>query len=377
MVAVVIPSGVHTMDMTRRTFLSSAAIASAAALCAPKSTFAAAANDAPKLGLDNFAVRAMKWKAPQLIDYAASIGADALFITDLDAYESFEPDYLAKVRAQAAAKDVQIHAGTWSICPTSKAFKPNWGNAEEHLTLAIRVAKGVGSPVIRVVLGTWEDRLTDGGIERHMEETAKVCRACKTKAQDAGVKIAIENHAGDMHSTELVRLIDAAGRDYVGVNLDSGNALWTLEDPIDNLETLGPLTITTSLRDSAVWKTDKGARVQWTAMGDGDIDQKAYFTRFRELCPGVPVHIETISGVAREFPYLQPDFWKAWPKMPANRFAHFLAIAERGKPREPWTPPAGQDRTQAEQAYQRAELEKSLRYCRTLGLGHKPQPASA
>lgn len=332
----------------------------------------AMADDAwpPKLGLDNFSVRSMGWKAPQLIDYTASLNMDSLFITDLDAFESFEAPYLASLRERAAAKGVQIQAGTWSICPTSKAFKPNWGNAEEHLALAIRVAKGVGSPVIRVVLGTWEDRLTDGGIERHMEETAKVCRACKARAQDAGVKIAIENHAGDMHSTELVRLIDAAGRDYVGANLDSGNALWTLEDPIASLETIGPYALTTSLRDSAVWKTERGARVQWTAMGDGDIDLKAYFARFRDLCPGVPVHIETISGGSREFAYLQPDFWKPWPKMPAASFARFIALAERGKPRQPWTPPAGVERKQAEQAYQRAEIERSLTYCHdTLGLG--------
>jgi sugar phosphate isomerase/epimerase len=370
------------MEMTRRTFLSSTAIVSAGAMVNGAGLRAVAAAQTqmlpPKLGLDNYSVRAMKWKAPQLVDYAASLGADSLFITDLDAYESFEIGYLTRLRSIASAKGVTIHAGTWSICPTSKAFKPNWGNAEEHLTLAIRVAKGVGSPVIRVVLGTWEDRLTDGGIERHMEETAKVCRLCKAKAQDADVKIAIENHAGDMHSTELVKLVEAAGRDYVGVNLDSGNAMWTLEDPIDSLETLGPLTITTSLRDSAVWKTEKGARVMWTAMGEGDIDQKAYFARFRELCPDVPVHIETISGVGREFAYLNPDFWKAWPNMPAKRFARFLALAERGKPREPWTPPSNpEERTKAEQAFQRAEIEKSLRFCRTLGLGRRQPPASA
>ena len=336
------------MSMSRRAFLSSAAVATAAASL-PDALWAGQDAAAPiKLGLDNFAVRGMGWKAPQLIDYAQSIGADALFITDLDAFESFEAPYLASVKERAAAKGVNLHVGTWSICPTSKAFKKNWGTAEEHLSLAIRVAKGVGSPVIRVVLGTWEDRLSDGGIERHMEETAKVCRACKSKAQDAGVKIAIENHAGDMYSTELVKLIDAAGRDYVGVNLDSGNAMWTLEDPMDSLETLGPLTITTSLRDSAIWRTEKGARVMWTAMGDGDIDLKAYFARFRQVCPGIPVHIETISGVGRDFNYLQPEFWKAWPNMPASRFAHFVALAERGKPRQPWTPPAGEERAKAE-----------------------------
>jgi sugar phosphate isomerase/epimerase len=357
------------MSMSRRAFLSSAAVATAAASL-PDALWAGQDPAAPiKLGLDNFAVRGMGWKAPQLIDYAQSIGADALFITDLDAFESFEAPYLTSVKERAAAKGVNLHVGTWSICPTSKAFKKNWGTAEEHLSLAIRVAKGVGSPVIRVVLGTWEDRLTDGGIERHMEETAKVCRACKSKAQDAKVKIAIENHAGDMYSSELVKLIDAAGRDYVGVNLDSGNAMWTLEDPMDSLETLGPLTITTSLRDSAIWRTDKGARVMWTAMGEGDIDLKAYFARFRQVCPGIPVHIETISGVGRDFNYLQPDFWKVWQNMPASRFAHFIALAERGKPRQPWAPPAGEERAKADQAYQRSEIEKSIKFCKTLGLG--------
>ena len=229
-------------------------------------------------------------KLAQLIDYAASIDADSLFITDLDAFESFEDPYLAGVKGHAQEKRVQLHVGTWSICPTSKAFKPNWGTAEEHLALAIRVAHGVGSPVIRAVLGTWEDRLTDGGIDRHIAETVKVCRACRSQALDAGVKIAIENHAGDMHSSELVRLVEAAGKDYVGVNLDSGNALWTLEDPLASLEALGPLTITTSLRDSAVWRTPTGASVQWTAMGEGDIDLAAYFDRFKALCPGSRAH---------------------------------------------------------------------------------------
>ena len=350
------------MTLSRRRFIASSATVVMGTLSANMShlAFAANATERPMLGLDNFAVRGMGWKAAQLIDYAASINADSLFITDLDAFESFDAPYLAGVKAHAREKQVNLHVGTWSICPTSKAFKPKWGTAEEHLALAIRVAHGVGSPVIRAVLGTWEDRLTDGGIERHIEETVKVCRACRSRAIDAGVKIAIENHAGDMHSSEVVRLIDAAGRDYVGVNLDSGNALWTLEDPLASLEVLGPLTITTSLRDSAVWRTPQGASVQWTAMGEGDIDLVAYFARFKELCPGIPVHIETISGFAREFPIWIPRSGRRGPQMPAASFARFVALAERGKPRSPWEPPAGADRTKAEQEYQKGELERSL-----------------
>jgi 3-oxoisoapionate decarboxylase len=320
-----------------------------------------------KLGLDNFAVRAMGWKAGQLIEYAASLRLDSLLISDLDAFESLEEAHLRELRARASDLGLTIHAGTWSICPTSKSFRPTWGTAEEHLALGIRVAGALGSPVIRVILGTHEDRLGEGGIDRHIESTLAVCRARRSQALDAGVQIAVENHAGDLHSRELVQLIEAAGTEYVGANLDSGNAFWALEDPLDNLENLGPYVLTTSLRDGAAWDTDAGVRVQWTAMGEGQIDLPRYFARFAELCPHAPVHIETISGFSREFPYLRREFWRAWPHLRAADFAAFLRLAREGRPREPFTPAPGMDKKEAEQAYQRAELERSLEYCRTLG----------
>jgi sugar phosphate isomerase/epimerase len=352
--------------MTRRDFIATAAGVALSSVARP--TWAQAGRHA--LGLDNFSVRGMGWKAPQLVDYAASLGCDSLFITDLDAFESLEDVALQQIRRQAAAKGLAIQLGTWSIDPTSKAFRPKWGTAEEHLALGIRAARALGSPVLRVVLGTFEDRLGDGGIARHIEQVVKVCQSQKSVAIDAGVKIAVENHAGDLHSTELAHLVETAGRDFVGVNLDSGNALWTLEDPIDSLRTLAPYVLTTSLRDSAVWETPKGAAVAWTAMGEGQIDQKAYFTAFRELCPGVPVHIETISGFNREFPYLTTEFWRGWPAMPADRFARFLALARQGTSRQAFEAPAGVDRKVAEQTFQRGEIARSLKYCKdVLGLG--------
>lgn len=321
-----------------------------------------------KLGLDNFAVRAMKWKATRLIEYAASLKTDSLFITDLDAFENFEPGYLRDLKKQAADQDLQIHLGTWSICPTSKSFKKNWGTAEEHLALGIRVAATLGSPVIRVILGTGDDRKTEGGIEARIADTVKVCKAMRSQAMDAGVKIAVENHAGDMQSWELVTLIEAAGKDFVGANIDSGNAVWTMEDPLFNLETLGPYVLTSSLRDSALWESENGATVQWTAMGEGNVDLKAYFQRFVQLCPGVPVHIETISGFNREIPFLKEEFWKVWPKAKAESFARFVALAKKGKPR----PQHRSANEKEEQEYQRGEIEHSIRYCKdVLGLGLK------
>jgi len=355
--------------MNRRTFLRTAAVAGAGLSLAGNS-FAelSASRKNIKLGLDNFAVRAMNWKAGALLDYAASLRLDSILISDLDAFENFDDAYLKGVRAKAKDLGVGIHVGTWSICPTSRAFKNNHGTAEEHLSLGIRVAKGLGSPVIRVILGKGEDRETDGGIEARIADTVKVCKACRTRAMDSGVKIAVENHAGDMQSRELVGLIEAAGKEYVGANIDSGNACWTMEDPIENLLTLAPYAATTSLRDSMVWETADGAKVQWTAMGEGCTDLKTYFEKFAELCPNVPVHIETISGFARAIPYLKNDFWKLWPKMKASDFAKFVALAKRGKE----IPPHHSTDAKAEQDYQKGELERSIKYCKEkLGMGLK------
>jgi sugar phosphate isomerase/epimerase len=362
---------IQNLHLDRRAFVKSlAAVAAGSALGLPVLAQAQpqSSNRKIKLGMDNFSVRAMSWKAGALIDYAASLKLDSLFITDLRPFENFSDSYLQDLKKMAADRGLQIQPGSWSICPTSKAFKKDWGTAEEHLALGIRLAKALGSPVFRVILGTREDRKTEGGIEARIHDTVKVCQALRSQAIDAGVKIAVENHAGDMQAWELVTLIEEAGRDYVGVNLDSGNAAWTLEDPLESLEILGPYTVTTSLRDDMVWEFPDGAKVQWTAMGEGCLDLKTYFKRFAELCPGVPVHIETISGFAVEFPYLKPGFWDVWPKARARDFARFVALAKRGKA----LPPHKSANDQEEREYQKGELERSIKYCKdVLGLGLK------
>lgn len=324
-----------------------------------------------KLGMDNFAVRAMDWKAGQLLEYAASLNLDSLFITQLDAFDSLKTSHLRELADRAAEHGISMQVGTWSICPTSKAFRNDWGTAAQHLELGIRVARAVKSPVVRVVLGGHEDRHSQGGIDARIQDTVRVLQDCRSVAVDNGVKVAVENHAGDMHSSELARLIEEAGPEYVGANMDSGNALWALEDPMQNLETLGPYALCTSLRDGAVWRSDSGVTVQWTAMGQGDVDWPTYFQRFAQLCPETPVNIETISGFPHRIPIEDQNYWRAWPRGKPPGFDRFMQMAARGKPRRAWSVPRGKDRAAAVREYQRSELEKSIRYCRQMGLGRK------
>ena len=118
--------------MKRRHFISGSLAASAA------TSFAKAPlKPRPLLGYDNFAVRAMGWKAKELVDYAVKLKVDTVFITDLDAFESLEEKALAVVKNYADEKGVKIYLGTWSVCPTSESFNDKWGSAEKHLQLGI------------------------------------------------------------------------------------------------------------------------------------------------------------------------------------------------------------------------------------------------
>ena len=149
----------------------------------------------------------------------------------------------------------------------------------------IDAAKIIGSPIVRAVLGSADDR-RPGPIETHIEDTVRVLRSIRPKATGEGIKIAIENHAGDMQARELKTLIEKAGPEFVGVCLDSGNPLWTLEDPHLTLEVLHPYALTSHVRDSAVWNVPQGAAVTWVQMGRGNVDIDSYVRKYVELCPG-------------------------------------------------------------------------------------------
>jgi sugar phosphate isomerase/epimerase len=359
----------------RRRFLASLAAVGAASLTAPARGLGLAAPKNIKLGFDNFSVRAFDWKAPQLIEYASSLKVETLLLSDLEVYESLDEDYLKTIRAQAERAGIELHAGTGSICPTSKSYnEKKWGKAEDHARLLVRTAKWLGSSVARCYLGSRRDRDGDGGIYRHIEETVKVLKAVRSEAEDAGVKIAVENHAGDMQAWELVDLIAAAGKGFVGATMDPGNATWALEDPMVNLEILGPYVLTTGIRDTAVWETENGATCMWANMGQGVVDWQAYVTRFQELCPHAPFVLEIISYKwSNEAQYLKPEFWSRFPKARAHEFARFVALAKRGSEFEiPPGRPAGAASPELEQAQQKFDLEESLKYCQeVLGLGPK------
>jgi len=337
--------------MFRRDFLASFPVGVAAAT---------APQVAPRIGVDLFSLRTQGWTAFEHLDYCAKHGAKVVHFSEIRFLGSLEDDHVKKVAAHARALGIELEIGMRSICPTSTAFDPKQGTAGEQLARLIRAGQIAGSKVVRAFLGTMADRKTAGGIEARIEDAVKVLRASKSRAQDAGVKIAIENHAGDMQGRELRTLVEAAGADFVGVCYDSGNPLWTIEDPLLTLETVAPYVLTAHIRDSYLWATEQGAMVRWTRMGEGNIGMENLLRRFVELCPGKTMSLEVIVTGPRPFNWKQPDFWKGYENVPAWSFARFAALAAAGRPQE-YTPVP---KEQA-QAREREDFEASNAWMRT------------
>lgn len=342
--------------MTRRSFTgASFAMTTAAAQPAPRKT---------KLGIDLFSLRSQGWSPFEALDYCAKLGADVCFFSELRFLGGAEPDHLAKVRAHAAQLKIGLELGMTSICPTSTMFKPELGTAQEQIIKSLAIAKALGVNFIRCFQGRAEDRKTPGGLDRHAEETLKVLRAVRSRLLDAGVKMAIENHAGDYQARGLRQLLDAAGRDITGCTLDSGNATWCLEDPHVTLETLAPYALTSGVRDSILWRTPEGIAVRWVRMGAGNVGMEAWVKKFQKWCPGVTLAMEIISlPTPRIYRVFDREFWQGYEDVRANEFTRFLALAEKGQP-SLGTPFPKDTPRETVLAAERDELEASYHWTR-------------
>ena len=314
-----------------------------------------------RLGIDLFSIRSQGWSPFEYLDYCSKQGARVVHFSEIRFLGNLEPGHLHKVRAYADRLGIQLEIGMRSICPTSTMFEPKRGTAEEQLSNMIDAAKIIGSPSVRCVLGSMADR-TPPGIEQHIEDTVRVLRAIRNRAIDSGIKIAIENHAGDLQARELKSLVEQAGKDFVGVCLDSGNPLWTIEDPHLTLETLHPYVLTSHVRDTAVWRVPEGAAVAWTRMGEGNIGVDTYVRRYIELCPGRALSLEIIVTPPRIFAFRDPKFWDNYRTTSAWEFERFLALVDKGTARSS-PPPVPKD--QAAQR-EREDLEASLAYTKKL-----------
>jgi len=286
-----------------------------------------------RFGLDVFSLRSQGWSPFQHLDFAARHGVHVAHYSDIRLLGGLDSEHLRRVKSHADSLGIDLELGMLSICPSSSIFEAAKGTAEEQVAAMLPAARILGSPFVRCVVGRLEDRRTDGGIEAKIEETVRVLKNVRSRVMDAGLKLAIENHAGDMQARELKMLVEEAGTDLAGVCLDAGNPVWAIEDPLLTLETLAPYVLTSHVRDSRIWRVPEGTATAWTRMGEGNIGIERYIRTYLARCPGRALSLEIIViPEPRIHAHREPGFWDAYRRMPAWEFDRFEALADTGTP---------------------------------------------
>ena len=265
-----------------------------------------------------------------------------------------------QVRDHADRLGLKLQLAFGSVCPTARSFNAKLGTVEEQVTRALKASQIFGAKCMRVILGGDPERPQ---IEMHIDNMVKAVRGMRSRILDSGIKLAVENHGGDLQAREMKMMIEAAGPDVMGVCLDSGNPVWMLEDPHMTLEMLIPYAETSHVRDSAVWKVPEGIAVRWVNMGEGNVDIDGWIRKFIQAKPGLPIIFENlVSGNPRVHAIYDQKFWDNWRRMPAWELSRFLAIAEKGTPKPATPRPA--DKTAGQQRIE--DLDVCVRYTREL-----------
>ncbi len=149
----------------------------------------------------------------------------------------------------------------------------NW-TAYEEMVASIPNAKAIGADVMRVVGSSLMFRHEPHGPQ--IKALAEMFKKAVKVAEDAGVKMAVENHI-DFTGDEILQLLTEVNSPNFGLNFDTGNFLRLLDDPIQSMEKLAPYVMATHVKDLMPDKTARPTDWYFFAgvpVGDGLIDNE-------------------------------------------------------------------------------------------------------
>jgi len=176
------------------------------------------------------------------------------------------------------------------------------------------------------------------------------------------VKLAVENHK-DWRVAELVGLLQKFSSEWIGVNLDFGNNLALLEDPLAVVEALAPFALTSHFKDMGVQEYADGFLLSEVPLGDGLLDLKRMISICERANPTMQFNLEMITRDPLKVPVLGRKYWATFHELPASDLAATLALAREHKPERP-LPQVSERTPEGQLAFEEENNVKSFAYAR-------------
>jgi sugar phosphate isomerase/epimerase len=203
-----------------------------------------------------------------------------------------------RARADELAVEIEPYAG-----PFFGLVGPGAAEQRAMALASMRAATILGGPYVRTGYGQLTlatSRFSpEVPLDEHLRRLVASLREAARMAEDAGVVLAVENHA-DFSGRELASVIAEVDSPVVRAAFDTGNSIYVFSDPLDDLAALAPVTVMVHLKDLGVAQNDVPGRLPFVAvgcaLGQGMVDVPTVVRTLWEHGPrgrDLPLMIET------------------------------------------------------------------------------------
>ncbi len=185
--------------------------------------------------------------------------------------------------------------------------------------------------------------------------------------------LCLENHGG-LRLRHMRRVLASIPSNRLGLNLDTGNAVLTMEDPLEVVRELAPRTYTAHLKDWNLVRTPDGIIARGCALGEGVIDLPAAVDILKRQAPEPELLHLNIEAPQEFLPLdlFRAEFWKHHAEVNGKEIGQILALTEKrnADPADDYRLAVQRGAAEAEiLAEEEASILRSIRYARKeLGL---------
>jgi sugar phosphate isomerase/epimerase len=244
-----------------------------------------------------------------------SVGLDGVQLQD-NQLESHDKEFLDRVgqRAEELQLSLEIsHSGSLN---------------DQDISNTVRIANALGCKVMRTCIGM---RLRETTIRTRdawynfRDLTIENARKLAELAEKFDIKIAIENHFGDVTAQELLEVIEVDTK-HLGVCLDTANSFSVAQDPNETARILSKHVISSHLKDFLAVETPSGCTVYNVPLGQGQVDLPYIIREVQRYNPKVMFTIEMVSGRSFEIPFLEESFYSGFDQRDAVDLVKVLRL---------------------------------------------------
>ena len=215
------------------------------------------------IGIGSYSFRYAARKKENLMDgvafleETARLGLSRALICENLNYCDSGDAYIDKLAETAARNGIVVEVGMR-------------GPSKENIQNHIRIARALGSKLIRIVLGGVSE-IPPKDTQKLKAHALESIKSVLPLLEEADIQLGIENHF-DLATADLVELVLEINSGRVGFIFDSTNCLGLLEKPFDVLRMMKGRLLSVHLKDYAVRKTDGGYTFSGVDLGEGVLD---------------------------------------------------------------------------------------------------------